>query len=188
LQERLRTRIRSSSGPNVLPGGDFEDPNVIIKAGWQNIANNSLGVDSSGNPLLMTRAELVPSAALSGARGLLLSATPGTPETSPLMVEAPPVRFISPTVPAQVGQLVCIHGFVKVPKPITGSVDGLMIYDNQAGEALAERVGQTAKWRQFVLYRMVTEPGGVSVTFSLTGLGTAMIDDVGIEVLEPISP
>jgi hypothetical protein len=35
---------------------------------------------------------------------------------------------------------------------------------------------------------MVTEPGGVSVTFSLTGLGTAMIDDVGIEVLEPISP
>jgi hypothetical protein len=192
LQERLRTRIRSSSGPNVLPGGDFEDPNVILGAGlgpgWQNIPNNAQGLDSNGNPLLMTRAELVPSAAHCGTMGLQLSATPSTPETSPLMVEAPPVRFISPTVPAEVGQLVCIHGWVKVPKPITGSVDGLMIYDNQAGEALAERVGETAKWRQFVLYRLVTESGGVNVTFSLTGLGTAMIDDVGIDVLEPIAP
>jgi hypothetical protein len=188
LQERLRTRIRSSRGPNMLPGGNFDDPNILLQAGWQNIPNISQGNDPDGNPLLQTRAELVPSAAHSGAMGLQLTATPTTPETPPLMIEAPPVRFISPKVPAQLGQLVCVHGWVKVPKAITGSVDGLMIYDNQGGEALAERIGQTADWRQFVLYRIVTEPGGVNVTFALTGLGAAWIDDVGIEVLEPSTP
>jgi hypothetical protein len=49
---------------------------------------------------------------------------------------------------------------------------------------LAERIGQTAGWRQFILYRFATQPGGLNVTFSLTGLGEATIDDVGIEVLE----
>ena len=105
--------------------------------------------------------------------GLRLTATPTTPETPPLVIETPPVRFVSPLVPAQVGQLVCIHGWIKVPKAIDGSVDGLMIYDNQGGEALAERIGLTADWRQFVLYRVATQPGGVNVTFALTGLGEA---------------
>jgi hypothetical protein len=113
-----------------------------------------------------------------------LTATPLTPESPPAMIETPPVRFVSPTVPAQPGQLVCIHGWVKVPKPITGSVDGLMIYDNFGGEALADRIGQTAGWRPFILYRIAIQPGGVNVTFALTGLGEAQIDDVGIEVLE----
>ena len=126
----------------------------------------------------------MPKAAHSGAMGLQLTAIPNTPENPPMMIENPPVRFVSPSVPAQVGQLVCIHGFVKVPKAIEASVDGLMIYDNQGGEALADRIGQTADWRPFVLYRIVTQPGGVNVTFSLTGLGEAWIDDVGIEVLE----
>ncbi len=63
-----------------------------------------------------------------------------------------------------------------------------MIYDNQGGEGLAERIGQTDGWRQFVLYRIVTQPGGVNFTLALTGLGEAWIDDVGIDVLEPGNP
>jgi hypothetical protein len=184
LQARLRARIRGAHGPNILPGGNFDDPNILIQAGWQNIPSIAQGNDPGGTPLLQTSADLIREAAHSGAMGLRLSAIPTTPETPPQMIETPPVRFISPKVPAQPGQLVCIHGWVKVPKAITGSVDGLMIYDNQGGEALAERIGLAADWRQFVLYRIVTQPDGVNVTFSLTGLGEAWIDDVGIEVLE----
>ena len=192
LQARLSARIRSSRGPNILPGGNFDDPRFLLPVGpdgppgasWQNIPNISQGNDPGGMPLLQTSADLIPQAAHRGPLGLRLTVTPTTPETPPLIIESPPVRFVSPLVPAQAGQLVCIHGWVKVPKAIVSSVDGLMIYDNQGGEALAERIGQTGDWRQFVLYRIVTQPGGVNVTFALTGLGEAWIDDVGIEVLE----
>ncbi|MCC6123698.1 MAG: hypothetical protein IT426_01945 [Pirellulales bacterium] len=184
LQNRLLARIRNSRGPNILPCGNFDDPNLLLQAGWQNIPNVASGNDPGGLPLLQTSADLLPQAAHSGPMGLRLTATPTTPETPPLVIETPPVRFVSPLVPAEVGQLVCIHGWIKVPKAIDGSVDGLMIYDNLGGEALAERIGLTADWRQFVLYRISTQPGGVNVTFSLTGLGEAYIDDVGIEVLE----
>jgi hypothetical protein len=182
--QRLLARIRGSQGPNVLPGGNFDDPNLLMQSGWQNVPNQSPGLDPNGQPLVQTAADLVSEAAHSGPFGLRLLAFPTTPENPPMMVETPPMRFVSPTVPAQVGQLVCIHGWVKVQKAIDASVDGLMIYDNQGGDALADRIGQTADWRPFVLYRLVTQPGGVNVTFSLTGLGQTFLDDVGIEVLQ----
>jgi len=188
LHNRLLQRIRTSRGPNILPAGDFEDPNAVLQAGWRNIPNISRGNDPGGQPLLRTSADLIGDAAHRGAMGLRLSADPTSPENAPITIETPPVRFISPLVPARVGQLVCVHGWVNVPDAITGSVDGLMIYDNQGGEALADRIGVSKVWRQFVLYRIVTQPGGVNVTFALTGLGTAFIDDVGIEVLEPATP
>lgn len=188
LQAGLRARIARSRGPNLLPGGNFDDPAALVPSGWQNIPSTIQGNDPGGPAMLQTSADLVRFAAHRGPLGLCLTATPTTPETPPLLIETPPLRFVSPKVPAQVGQLVCIHGWVKVTKAITGSVDGLMIYDNQGGETLAERIGQTADWRQFVLYRIVTQPGGVNVTFALTGLGSAWIDDVGIEVLEPVNP
>jgi hypothetical protein len=184
LHNRLLARIRKSQGPNILPGGNFDDPAALIQSGWQNIPGVTQGIDPNGLPLVQTSVDLIPQAAHSGTMGLRLTATPTTPETPPLMIETPPVRFLSPLVPAQVGQLICIHGWVKVPKAITGSVDGLMIYDNQGGEAMAVRIGVTSDWRPFVLYRIATKPDGVNVAFALTGLGEAWIDDVGIEVLE----
>jgi hypothetical protein len=186
MQARLRARINRSRGPNLLPGGNFDDPAFLTD--WQNLPNIIQGNDPGGPPMLQTSADLVRQSAYRGTMGLRLMVTPTTPETPPLMIETPPVKFVSPKVPAQVGQLVCVHGMVKIPKAIAGSVDGLMIYDNQGGETLAERIGQTAGWRQFVLYRIVTQPGGVNVTFALTGLGEVSIDDVGIEVLETANP
>jgi hypothetical protein len=184
LHARLISRINRSRGRNMLPGGNFDDPNLVLSSGWSNLPSVAPESDRGNAPLIQTSADLIPQAAHGGARGLRLTATPLTPESPPAMIETPPVRFVSPTVPAQPGQLVCIHGWVKVPKPITGSVDGLMIYDNFGGEALADRIGQTAGWRPFILYRIAIQPGGVNVTFALTGLGEAQIDDVGIEVLE----
>jgi hypothetical protein len=183
LHAKLIERINRSRGRSILPGGNFDDPNVLLTSGWKNLVGVSRESED-GAMVLRASADLVPQAALSGAMGLRLTATPAMPESPPSMIETPPVRFVSPDLPVEPGQLVCIHGWVNVKAPITGSVDGLMIYDNFGGEALAERIGQTAGWRQFILYRFATQPGGLNVTFSLTGLGEATIDDVGIEVLE----
>jgi hypothetical protein len=71
-----------------------------------------------------------------------------------------------------------------VSSPITGSVDGLMIYDSLGGEALAERIGKTVGWKQFALYRVAPQTGVMNVTFALSGLGEAWIDDVAVQILD----
>ena len=88
----------------------------------------------------------------------------------------------------EAGQIVCIHGWVNVPSPITGSVDGLMIFDSLGGEALADRVGRTAGWKEFALYRIAPQSAAMNVTFALTGLGEVWIDDVAVHVLDASPP
>jgi hypothetical protein len=66
-------------------------------------------------------------------------------------------------------------------------VDGLLVFDSLGGPALAERVGVTPSWRRLVLYRIAPDTAAdepLSVTFALTGMGEARIDDVSIRVLE----
>ena len=58
-------------------------------------------------------------------------------------------------------------------------------YDSFSGEALADRIGKTKGWRQFALYRIVPQSGPMCVTFALSGIGEAWLDDVAIQVLEP---
>lgn len=81
------------------------------------------------------------------------------------------------------GQLVRISFWAKVPGPIFGSADGVIVYDSAGGEPLGVRIGATAGWREFHLYRRVPANGKVSVTFALTGIGTAFFDDLRIEPL-----
>jgi hypothetical protein len=90
-------------------------------------------------------------------------------------------------VSAPAGKLLEISAQVWVPTAIAGSVDGLLVFDSLGGPALAERVGTSRAWRRMVLYRIVPpESSGepVVVTFALSGLGEARIDDVSIRVLE----
>ena len=106
------------------------------------------------------------------------------PKNPPAVVETPPVLFTSPPVQVEAGQIVCVYGWVHVPAPITGSEDGLLIVDSLGGEALADRIGQTKGWQQFALYRVAPQSGTMWVTFALSGLGEARLDDVAIQVVE----
>ena len=63
-----------------------------------------------------------------------------------------------------------------------------MVVDSLGGDDLAERFDKTAGWKEFTLYRAAAQPGAVGVTFVLSGLGEARIDDVTIEVMEPKAP
>jgi hypothetical protein len=76
-------------------------------------------------------------------------------------------------------------------------LDGVMVYDSLAGPALAARFDAPVApngagngvWREFTLYRAVPPDASrdrgkaeLTITFVLTGLGEAWIDDVTIEV------
>jgi len=164
-------------GANQLPGGDFEDLGAMLQAGWQHFPRSVAGVHGEAN--------LATAAAHSGRLGLRLAAQAAERQNTSPLVETPPVWMASPEVPVNPGSLVRIQGWAQVRGPITGSVDGLMIVDSIGGEPLADRIDATDGWKQFTLYRVAPQSGRVSVTFALTGLGEAWLDDVSIQVLDP---
>jgi hypothetical protein len=174
LVDRLR---QSQAGPNRLPGGDFEDAQLMLRAGWRHERHAVAGVT--------TAADLVGEACHSGRWGMRLTARADDPENPPAMIETPPIWLTTPALPVQAGQIVWIHGSVYIPAPITGSVDGLMVIDSLGGEDLAERIDKTEGWGQFTLLRAVDRSGPMTVTFAMSGLGEARLDDIAIQVMEP---
>ena len=177
---RFFDRLAASRlGPNRIGGGDFEDWGTMTLAGWRYTLNPS--------PTVNTTIDLARPAARTGRFGVRLSVAPADPKNPPTVVETPPIFFTSPSVQVEAGQIVCIHGWVSVPTDITASTDGLLIVDSLSGEALADRIGKTNGWRQFAMYRAATQSGPMCVTFALSGIGEAWLDDVAIQVLEPAS-
>ncbi len=179
--KRLGDRIRASQyGQNQLAGGDFERLDLLLRYGWEHMEHPAEGCTTS--------VDLVPKASRSGNTGLRILAAPADPDNVPAVVEMPPVWIISPPLPVEAGQLIVIHGYARAPKPIAGSEDGLMIFDSFSGEGLGERVGRTNGWQPFTLFRVAPRSGSLRVTFALSGLGEAHVDDVTIRPLYPATP
>lgn len=160
--------------PNLLSGGDFEDLRLLFENGWQHLQHPMQGI--------ATTAELTPDQPRGGRFALRLSAKALEKNDLPI-VESPPLWITTPPIPVQAGEIVRISGWVRIPAPIVGSVDGLMIVDSLGGEPLAERIVRTNGWEQFTLYRAAPAAGNFTVTFALAGLGDALLDEVTIQPL-----
>ncbi len=187
LIERLRGATWSA---NALAAGDCEDVEKMRAAGWRLSQHPAEGVKVSG--------EVVPGNTHSGTYSLRMAAQGAEPRSPPDLLESPGIWLTTPAIEVPIGAVVRVHGWVRVPAPITGSVDGLMIFDSLAGPGLAARldVPHTADgglpgsgtWQEFTLYRAVRpeaslngRTGTLVVNFVLTGLGEAWVDDVTIE-------
>jgi hypothetical protein len=169
-------RLQSAAwGPNSLAGGDLESLQHLQASGW----SNRTGQQSD----LMTSVELSLHSPHSGRSALRVQCWPTRAEQTPAMIESPPISIISGPVPVRAGQVLRIHGWARVPYPIQGSLDGLLIYDSLTGTALAERILETPDWREFTLYRAAPRDGSVTLTMALTGIGEAWLDDVTINLL-----
>lgn len=178
LPEHLRflgeIAVAQRSG-NRLSAGDCENLNAMLGAGWKHYLHEQGGVT--------TRVDLTPRAAHSGSAGLIMRAEPADAEHKPRAVETPPVWVTTAPVPLEAGDLVQIDAWVRIDKPITGSVDGLLVIDSLSGRALAMRQSDAKGWRQVTMYRAAARSGPVAVTFALAGLGEAAIDDVSIQIV-----
>ncbi len=172
-QGRLLERLHYlQPADNQLPGGDCENLDRMVGQNWRHVEH----------PLadIATVVELSTAQPHGGRYSLHLQVKPGSPDATPGLVETAPVWVTTAPVMVQAQQLIALRGFVRVPKPITGSIDGLLIMDSIGGPALGERVGETNGWREFVMYRIAPRAGPVSLTFALSGLGDAFIDDVSL--------
>ena len=92
---------------------------------------------------------------------------------------------MSAPISVQAGQLLRIQAWVQVPRPLVPRWDGLLIYDNMSGEALAERITETQGWRELTLYRVATTTGDWRLHVALTGSGEAWVDEVSVTALGP---
>jgi hypothetical protein len=165
--------------PNQLPAGDCEDFQTLLRAGWRHVKHPLDGIEST--------VEVVPGGPPSGQSCLRMEVHSIDPRANATLVESAPVWVTSAAVHLAQGQIVCIRGKVRVPSPVRGSVDGLMIVDSLGGESLAERIGQTNGWEEFALYRAAPCDSDVNVTFALTGYGEAFIDDISIQPVTLVS-
>ncbi len=181
LHWQMAQRLQTASPwePNALPAGDFENLEHLRATGWQN--------DSLSSGPVRTLVEVAQQTPHGGQSALRLVAWAAEPQTPVPVVETPPIRIRSGPVRVRSGQLVSLRGWVRVPQRISGSPDGLLVYDSVSGPALAERISVTEGWREFVLYRAVPYGGDLSLVIALTGLGEAWLDDVTISLHEPLA-
>ena len=169
----------TSPREELLVGGGMERIEDLSGSGWRHFALRQA--------VMRTGVEISRSQPASGRGCLLLRAEAVDPAAAPAVVETPPVWITTPPLSAPSGKLLQIEARVWVPKPVKGSVDGLLVFDSLGGPALAERVGPSAQWRRLVLYRIVpadNDGEAFTVTFALTGLGEARVDDVSVRVLD----
>jgi hypothetical protein len=175
-------RIRKGQwGVNVQAAGDMESLDQMLKAGWQQqrLTADSLGAD------IATDVTLSLTDPHSGRTALRLQAWATDTRKAPQALERPPIWVTSSPIPVRQGQIVRIHGFVNVPKRLGASTDGLLVFDSLSGSDLGDRIRATQGWRPITLYRSVPQNGNLTVTFALTGLGEASIDDLAVSILEP---
>lgn len=151
-----------------MPAGGMENLRHLIDSGWKREALP--GTEQS------QRVELSFASPRSGRMCLELTSLPTTAPT--------PVTLVSAQVPVRAGQLVQIHGWVRIAEPLDPDSDGLLIFDSLGGTALAERIYRTVDWQEFCLYRTATVDQPLRVTFQLTTPGTAWIDDISVRVLD----
>jgi hypothetical protein len=163
-------------GANLLPAGEFEDLPAMLKSGWRHYQHPQ--------PSVVTDVQLSSEPVHGGKLALRLQVAAAKPELPPTLVETAPLWVTAAAVPVEAGQVLAIHGWVNLPRAPAGSVDGLLIIDSLGGEPLAERIGQTAGWREITLYRAAIHSEMLVVTFALTGLGEAWLDDFSIQVVD----
>jgi hypothetical protein len=178
LHWQVADRIRKGHwSANVQAAGDMESLDQMLKAGWRQQRQTPPG---TGCDVSLSLAD-----PHTGRSALRMQAWPADPKQAPQTLDRPLVWITSSPVPVRQGQLVQIHGWVNVPKQLAATSEGLLVFDSITGPELGDRIHLTQGWHEFTLYRAVPQSGELSVTFALTGLGEASIDDLSVSLLEP---
>lgn len=169
-------KSRTKTPGNALRSGNFEDIDTMIAEGWKHTQN--------AHPALRAVAELYPKGK-QGSYSLRLVAAPRPGRDLPRLLEKPLVSVTSPPVTVRSGQIVKISGWVKVATPISGNLDGAVLYDNLAGPRGALRWNVEVDWKRFAILREVKRSGELRLSIQLKGIGEVRFDDVQVSVHTP---
>jgi hypothetical protein len=178
MKQRIGKTPKESN--NLLPSGGFEDGDTVVAAGWQHTTDLPEG------------SKIQVAAAVDGQPGAMnLQLRALEPKTkSPLQsLDGSPVTIASPEISVNAGQILRIRGRVQIPRPLTATMDGLLVYDSLIGSAGALRFqGPTpgGSWREFEYYREVPASCQMQLILELRGLGEVLVDDLCVTAIEPV--
>ena len=159
---------------NLLRGGECEDLNLMIDAGWRQHRTSPSDI--------RTYISLSPHEPHSGRSCLRILAAATTPDADESVVEFAPVWINSSPITVHPGQRVKITGWIRIKDPIHGSLDGCVIGDSISESALALRFRRTHGWQRFQMVRAVTRHDHLTIMITLHGLGEVWIDDLQVAV------
>ncbi len=182
LQERWIHALQGLGlGENLMPNGDFENSNAVISSGWNfKIKKNPF------HGVIYDNKFFYPEAAYTGNLGIKLYVDSKEKQDAPVMLDSPPILIESPPVfVGPPGTIYQVELWLKIPTRIQNSIDGAKIVDTNAGEVLAERILETDGWKKISFQRIVRDNHPIRIQISMTGYGTAYIDDVKIYPLKP---
>lgn len=172
-QKLVVGKIRSVGG-NLIRGGNMENPQTLTtNDGWQIYKESSFNLSST-----------VTSDAESARTGKLgMHITVESPNDQPPVEAECPVVCVESQLPTQKGQLVCVQGWIKIPKDLQNSVDGVRVYADQGGGALALRFKQSCDWKRFAFYRVASNDN-MRIRFEFSGIGDVYLDDIAAYVVQ----
>ncbi|MCA9039512.1 MAG: hypothetical protein KDA65_04100 [Planctomycetaceae bacterium] len=177
-------RSKFDTDHNLLPLGNFETDQTVelIQSGWENFQEEVPGIRSGA---LLTKD------AKEGSYSLRLAAVPAVTDDKkelPVHLEKSPIRFNTPRIPVQQGQLLYISGYLRIARPIQRCDDGFMIYDNLGGEVRALRWYDKQDWQRFSFLRVADTDNEFQVSMELTGMGEVHVDDLQVIPINPQKP
>ena len=160
-----------------LVGGDFEDIQEMIRAGW-----TSRHAEVSG---MTMKAEVYDGGTNGGTSGscLRLVARPGPRVAVPSTLPWRTVTVQSPRVPVEAGELIRISGRVRLVSSGPGGLDGGVIEDSLGGSAAGLHCRRPGGWRRFELVRRAPRATDVRLQVAMEGVGELRVDDLQIEVI-----
>lgn len=185
LYDKLLSGKLHATEPNLIVGGDMESQQNFVNGGWRVFVEESIldcstvleGYDPSADPdEKVKRPE---------GRILKLNVAPkvGAENRIPEQVETATLN-VETEFNTRMGQMICVQGWIKIPKDLTNSVDGIEIYDDQGGRGLALRFKKAMGWTRFAFYRLATNDGPMRIRFSMSGVGEVWLDDVAAYALD----
>jgi hypothetical protein len=164
-------------GPNLIPSGSFDDPDLLTTEGWR-----SEGYPIDGLTGTISSVEGGPG---KSKRALKMTVVPTKKDQIDAFVpflDHPPAALRSPPVEVAARQLLRISVKVKMSRATPSGTGGLIVRDSLGGPPLEYRTTNAIPdWSEVVLYRRAPADGALSVTLGLAGFGEAFFDDLRIE-------
>ncbi|MCA8985103.1 MAG: hypothetical protein R3C12_18520 [Planctomycetaceae bacterium] len=160
--------------PSVIRSGQFEDPDAMLVEGWTK--------DVSPSKDIVVYDALDPNTAHEGNFCLRMASVPVNPKV-PLAPQEPAVSYRSPPISVKPGDLLHVTGWIRIPRPLGGSLEGFRIYDSQYGVASCLKWDQPCSWQQFELLRPIWKQEQLHLFLELHGLGDVAVDDLQVKIL-----
>ncbi|GEM_PF-2933155 len=174
-RESLSRLATGSWSEELLPGGDCEDLGLMLQLGWRHFQNPH-------EPAAVLAA-LSPEAAHSGRFGLEIRVEPRPGEREYGVLESIPAWVLTPSVPVEAGDWVCVQVWVNIPEPLRSSVDGFIVAESLGGMPLAARWTKSDGWQLIRLYRVVPPNRRLEIALGVAGYGRVMLDEISVRRL-----